>query len=122
VAPVARQPRRRGLVSAATDRVARLPWVTRLEKTQSCDGYRWSHMPLKALYKMGDKPPVPGLKEKYRCKNRARWKFRALRNSSAKSGVYCWSHLISCGLRGDMAEDARTTKALEEMVIDEQLS
>jgi hypothetical protein len=76
-------------------------------------------MPLKALYGRGNKPPVPGLKDKYKCKNRARWKFRALKNSNAKSGVYCWSHLFSCGLYGDMAEYERTSKALEKMVIAE---
>ena len=31
-------------MSARTDLVARLPWVTRLKQTQDCDGYRWSHL------------------------------------------------------------------------------
>ena len=102
-------------MSRAAERVARLPWVTRLEKTQPCDGYRYSHMP---GYARGNQAVM----DRYKCKNHARWKFRSLKKSSAKDGVYCWPHLISCGLRGDMLEDSRTDKALERMVIQEQLS
>jgi len=98
-------------MSKATDRVARLSWVTRLEKTQPCDGYRYSHMP---LYARGNQEVM----DRYKCKNRARWKFRSLKRSWAKDGIYCWSHLISCGLRGDMLEDARTDKGLKKVVID----
>jgi len=53
-------------------------------------------MPLKALYKMSSKHVFdPTLKDKYACKNPARWVFKALKNSDAKSGTYCMSHLLS---------------------------
>lgn len=73
--------------------VAQLPWVTRLEHTQDCDGYRYNHMPLKAL---GD----PVIRAKYKCKARARWQFRALPESErnplpSASGTYCWRHLFT---------------------------
>ena len=64
-----------------------------------CDGYRWSQVPLKALFAdMRGYDPV--LKEKYRCKNAAHYDFTALKARNewdivADSGVYCWSHLMS---------------------------
>jgi hypothetical protein len=64
-----------------------------------------AHTPLKAIYRMGNKPPV-GI-DKYRCKNRAHWKFRALKKSQARDGVYCWAHLLSRGIYGDDVEYQR---------------
>jgi len=97
-------------MSAHTEYVARLPWVTRLEQTQDCDGYRYAHMPLKAV---GD----PAARAKYKCRARARWQFRALapsrRNPApAQSGTYCWSHLWSLGLQHGMTEHVRTQRGL----------
>jgi len=77
-----------------------LPWVRRLREETRCDAYRWSQMPLKV---MGD----PELRERYRCKNRARWHFTALQRSYARDGDYCLSHLIHSGLYGDMREERR---------------
>lgn len=85
--------------------LASIPWVDRLEKPKPCEGYRWSSMPLKAIYTMGGKPPVG--KEKWRCKKLAHWRFRAKRNSWAKTGNYCWSHLFSSGLHHDQIESDR---------------
>jgi hypothetical protein len=76
-------------MNTVTDLYARLPWVTRLDETKPCDGYRWNHMPGKALRD-------PALFAKYRCKNRARWQFRALRTRASawpRDGIYCWPHL-----------------------------
>jgi hypothetical protein len=95
-------------LSARQFLVSRLPWVTRLKKTQRCDGYRWHSMSFKALRD-------PALKEKYRCKNPARWRFRALARGEfrAASGVYCWSHL-ACQM-DHMNEMARTRRKLGEL-------
>lgn len=97
-------------MSERTELIARLPWVTRLDRTQDCDGYRYSSMSFKAL-----RDPV--LKAKYKCRVPARWRFRALRRNPmpARDGVYCWSHLWSRGLQHDMAEYARTMRELAEL-------
>jgi hypothetical protein len=89
-------------MSTWTDLYARLPWVTRLDKTQPCDAHKYGHMPISD----------PGLFAKYACKNRARWQFAALRDTGmdGEDGVYCWPHLI-CATR-QMAEQDRTQAAL----------
>lgn len=99
-------------MSAMTGRVARLPWVTRMTEPVPCEGFM-SHTPLKALYQMGGKPPV-GL-DRYRCRNVARWHFRALPDSGARDGDYCWPHLINRCLYGNEMEEARTSRALKAM-------
>ena len=77
----------------------RHPRITYQAMTQTCDGYRWSRMPLKALW--ADMPGHrPGLMEKYRCRNAAHWVFTALAprgsyDMPARSGTYCMSHLYS---------------------------
>jgi hypothetical protein len=103
-------------MSALTDRVAALPWMTRLDTTQDCDGYRWSHMPLKAV---GDR----WLMEKYKCRARARWRFTALLDVTgtgggydldARDGTYCWAHLWT-QLRHNPAEGDRTRRGLRKI-------
>lgn len=98
-------------MSARTDLVARLPWVTRLDQRQACDGYRWSSMSFRARRD-------PELMAKYKCKVPARWKFRALKRNPmpAQDGTYCWSHLWAEGLQHDMAEEDRTRRGLARMV------
>lgn len=97
-------------MSAYVILVAALPWVTRLEvAVLACDGYRWSHMPGKALRD-------PELMETYRCRNWARWQFTALPPDSpvaltAQDGLYCWSHLL-VQLRSSPAEEERTAQGL----------
>lgn len=93
-------------MSSRTDLIARLPWVTRLEQTQDCDGYRWSHMPGKALRDRA-------LFDRYRCKARARWMFRGLRGTGldADDGVFCWQHLL-VQLRSSPAETERAEREL----------
>lgn len=97
-------------MSEATDRIARLPWVTRLDASQRCDGYRYSSMSGRALRD-------PALRETYRCKAPARWTFRALKRGylPAQDGTYCWHHLFSCGLQHDETEDARTVRGLARL-------
>jgi hypothetical protein len=99
-------------MSERTDLIARLPWVTRLERTQPCDGYRYTHMPGKALY--GNDPE---LLAKYKCKAPARWRFRALKRGPipAHDGTYCWRHLFALGLQHDLAEEARTSRKLAQL-------
>lgn len=82
-----------------TDAIKLLPWVTYLPKQKTprpCDGLRYSSMPLKALFHHGPnqtKPPTGTTR--YKCKVSARWRFKALKKSDAKDGVFCWSHLWS---------------------------
>jgi hypothetical protein len=100
-------------VSERTDLIARLPYVTRLDETQDCDGYRWSHMSFKALRD-------PDLMAKYKCQARARWRFRAMKKSAAnpfpaEDGIFCWHHLFSLGLFRGMAEEARFRRAMERL-------
>jgi hypothetical protein len=95
-------------VRVATTEAARLPWVTRLERTRACDGYRWTHMPLKALRD-------PDVLERYRCRGRARWVFTALKvRHPATDGTYCWSHLLT-QLTQYPDEEARLDAALTRM-------
>lgn len=97
-------------MSTRTDLVARLPWVTRLEVTQDCDGYRYAHMPLKAIRD-------PEVRARYKCKSRARWQFRALKRgvTPARDGTYCWSHLHALGLWHGLDEEARTKRGLAKL-------
>lgn len=82
-----------------TELIVRVPWVERLDVPVTCDQYRWSAMPMKAVHN-------PVLKEKYRCKVGARWKFTGLKLKSkkdvwhehvlvGKSGIYCYSHFVN---------------------------
>lgn len=101
-------------MSTRMDFVARLPWVARLDATRDCDGYRWAHMPGKALRD-------PALKATYKCRNRARWRFQALPGSRrnpmpARDGTYCWSHLWSLGLQHGIPEQERTKRGLAKML------
>lgn len=98
-------------MSELTERVARLPWVTRLDETRDCDSYRWNHMPLKALHD-------PAVAAKWKCRARARWQFRALpakrsADLAATSGTYCWSHLMV--QLHHMNEEGRTRRKLGEL-------
>jgi hypothetical protein len=99
-------------MSERTELVARLPWVTRLARPAQCTAIK-AHTPLKALYRMGGKPPV-GL-DRYRCKQPAYWRFRSLKKSMARDGDYCWSHLRHHGLYGDMDERERTNRAMARL-------
>jgi len=87
-----------------------VPWVRYLRRPVACTGFM-ARTPLKAVYSMGGKPPV-GL-DGYRCTKPARWKFTALKRSHATDGIYCWSHLLSRGFYGDMAECDRLNRWLE---------
>lgn len=93
-------------MSTRTELVERFPWVTRLKKPHQCSEYR-SGMSRKASND-------PELSKKYECRNPAYWKFRALKKSWSEDGIYCWSHLISRGVHGDMDEDERTMKWLKK--------
>lgn len=96
-------------MSRATDMAERLPWVKRLKDPVPCQGVKWSTVALRDLYVMHGKQPR-GIQERSRCKNRAGWRFTALKRSSAKSGDYCWAHLLSAGLAHDPQEDERTRR------------
>lgn len=101
-------------MSQSTERVRfvrLIPWVRELrEPLPRCEGYRWSQMSLKASRD-------PELRERYRCKNLARWHFTALRrlprySFPCRDGSYCWPHLFSLGLTGSMDEEARVNRWL----------
>lgn len=104
-----------------TEVYAQLPWVTRLVKPQRCTGFM-GHTTGKAvsvLYTKDENLSAEDLayKRKFQCKNRAYWKFKGLKAGGPRSmwrsdasGTYCWSHLISRGVFGDMDEEARAIK------------
>lgn len=103
-----------------TEAYIRLPWVTRLVEPRKCTGFM-GHTPLKAIAVMAVKdenlsPQDLAYKRKFQCKNPAYWKFKGLKPGprnpfrSDSSGTYCWSHLVSRGIYGDMDEEARTVK------------
>lgn len=97
------------------DMAARLPWVTRLKVSPGrCEALKYGHMPLKALFTMGGRPPEGT--EKYRCKNAAWWRFRALKRSRARDGDYCWSHLFAHGLQHDEVEYDRANRKIAELL------
>jgi hypothetical protein len=81
--------------------VEMLPWVTLYKRPRPCDGYRWGQMSLKAVHD-------PELKERYRCKNQATWRFKASKRCDGRDGVYCWSHL--CVQLDSMGEFERGNK------------
>lgn len=73
-----------------------IPWIKRLKIALPCDGFRYSKMPLKAIYPHGPKRSLPPTgTDQYRCKSIAYWKFKALKRSGAEDGVYCMSHLYN---------------------------
>lgn len=87
--------------------VALLPWVRRLHDREvgPCQGYRWSSMSLRAAHD-------PELRERYRCSNPARWRYRYLRSLSGAGWCpdredLCWSHLQSRAVAGYNEEDKR---------------
>jgi hypothetical protein len=86
---------------------AKLPWVKLLKKPVPCDGIKWSKVTLKHIYSMNGNPPE-GIPDTARCKKVAHWKFRALKKSMARSGNYCWTHLLYRGIYGDLCERERT--------------
>lgn len=69
-----------------------------------CEGYRWSSMPLKAVYDLE-------LRETYRCKKAARWRYRYLvwrgSGKSAEVRKMCWTHLMHAGFCYGMDEEQR---------------
>lgn len=94
-----------------TEVIKLIPWVIYLrEKVIRCEGYRWSHMPLRDACD-------PERREKHRCSQRGYWRFKASKRSNAYDGVYCWQHLLSAGLYHDMIEVNRTNSWFSDNVI-----
>jgi hypothetical protein len=88
--------------------LAKVPWVKTLATHVRCEAYRWSDMPLRALYPWGPGnlyPPVG--KDKWRCKKMASWHFTASKRSRATSGNYCWHHIMYSGISHDEIEFTR---------------
>lgn len=92
----------------------KMPWVTHLKRSHQCERFR-SHAPMMLYYpqRKGMRRMTPeeyeALRVKWMCKNSARWSYRALKKSWAKSGTFCWSHLLS---NIDMDEEARIDRWL----------
>jgi hypothetical protein len=83
--------------------IEKVPWVSIYSGPDKCDAYRWSQMSLKASRN-------PELREKYHCKNAAKWTFQHLESSEwGTKGTkrYCTNHLFAAGFHGDMDEDDR---------------
>lgn len=99
-----------------------LPWITKLAKPKEhCDGIKWGTVAMKDIYPSGPRAnqlPARGFQERSLCKNKGRWKFRALRlrgawAQPAQSGAYCWPHLMQKIYYND-EETARFDKAWEQ--------
>lgn len=97
------------------DIIRAMPWVKELSgERPMCEGIKWSLVPLKYFSDENSGYEVP---DKARCKNKARWAFRALRRSKARSGKYCQHHLMMY-LRYCNDELARTEKFWKQIHID----
>lgn len=83
------------------EKIKQIPWVNYVKDAHQCDSLR-NGTPLKAVFSMYGRPPVD--QAPYRCKTPAHWRFRALKRSYARDGIYCMSHLIYRCLYGDTAE------------------
>jgi len=92
--------------SRRADFLKRLPWIKWLKEGRTCDGYRYNRMPVKAMHDSE-------LKEKYRCKNPAHWKYKTLKKSWAEDGVYCMAHLYANCI-WDMHEMARVERWIQK--------
>jgi hypothetical protein len=83
--------------------IATAPWVRRLKRKVACDGW---------------------MEGRKKCKKPAEWSYRRLRRESpgwylvAKDeptwSHFCWAHLISRGLYGNMSEETRWRKFQDE--------
>lgn len=106
---------------------ASLPWVTKLTKPKDhCEGIKWGTVALKDLYAHGVKDSIParGIQDRSRCKKKGWWKFKALRlrgawDHEAKSGIYCWSHLIQQTYTNNKESD-RLNKAWDKYKLGEE--
>jgi hypothetical protein len=92
-----------------------LPYVQRVPtlKLQRCEGIKWGDVHLKHLYAHGPRAnPLPpeGIPEHAKCKKKGFWKFKALKNSHGRDGVYCLVHLYTEGITVDELERERTEK------------
>lgn len=108
------------MVSKTTERAKiaeRMPWVRKLAKPVPCEGIKWNIVSMKMLHQIrqGDIP------EKVKCKKLAHWHFTSLKNSTASSGNYCWSHLIYRGIFGSQEESNRTRKWFIRNLGDEEM-
>ena len=101
--------------------VTGLPWVTKLKvPIDRCEGIRWSTVAMKDIYPSGpraDQVPARGFQDRSLCKNKGWYKFKALRPRGAfayeaKSGTYCWSHLMT-QIYSTPQEESRFNKSLE---------
>lgn len=89
---------------ARDDRLARIPWVSRVSGELPCEGIKWQLVALKHLYPRGGRQ-AEGIPERARCKLRAKWHFVALPIGRAKTGNYCLHHLP---IAGDVYDDELT--------------
>lgn len=78
--------------------IATIPWVKRLKKPQSCEGFVAS-------------------RNGGHCKNPGYWKFRHLKRKffrpTVETQVLCWNHLFSRGIYGDMDEEERFARWIQ---------
>lgn len=90
-------------MSVWSEHLLGMPGVSRIRgERPRCDGLRWKEIPLKALYQWGprDNPQPPTGTEKYRCRNKARYRYKACKARGdwdwpAKDGNYCYHHLVN---------------------------
>lgn len=86
------------------DKIEQMPFVQRLDKSTWCDGWIQSN----------------GRHSK--CQKPAMWKYKAgtTKKPHAKTGRYCWGHLITKGLRGTKWDEARSERYYDKILKEEE--
>lgn len=82
-----------------SDLIKRIPWVTYVSAAAQCDSIR----------------SVP-------CKIPAHWRFRSLKRSIVRDGVYCQIHLIYRCFHGDLREMDRLERWQKRVITDQDAS
>jgi hypothetical protein len=86
------------------DLLRQVPWLERATPSGQCIG-AVSGAPLRKSYAEYGRPPVEH--DPWRCKNPAIWRFTAVPDSAASSGMYCQAHLMARCLLVDGPERER---------------
>lgn len=100
-------------MSWRTELAELLPWVTHevepvnAHTASRCVGYRNASRRVRS---------DPELRERYRCRRLAKWWFNPVSSGTARTGTYCWSHLLSLCLYGDEVEETRTQRWFDRHV------
>src|SRR6478609_10015072 len=94
-----------------------MPRVKKVRVPAMCEGIKWSNVAVKHIFQHGpreNRKAAEGIPEKSKCKRMGYWHFKPLKNSYAREGTYCWTHLVYQGIHADMGEEKATRKWRDE--------